>query len=65
MLMGAVDFLLKIVTRDVASYERFLREKLSRIPAVQEIRSSIALTSVKETTELPLDLVPVAGQGNG
>jgi Lrp/AsnC family transcriptional regulator len=65
MLMGAVDFLLKIVTRDVASYERFLREKLSRIPAVQEVRSSIALTSVKETTELPLDLVPVAGQGNG
>jgi Lrp/AsnC family transcriptional regulator len=57
MLMGAVDFLLKVVTRDVASYEQFLRDKLSRIPAVQEVRSSIALTPVKETTELPLELV--------
>ena len=56
MLMGEVDFLLKIVTRDVAAYERFLREKLSRIPAVREVRSSIALTTVKESTELPLEL---------
>lgn len=56
MLMGEVDFLLKIVTRDVAAYERFLREKLSRVPAVREVRSSIALTTVKESTELPLEL---------
>ena len=57
MLMGEVDFLLKVVTRDVASYEQFLREKLSRIPAVQDVRSSIALTPVKDSTELPLELV--------
>ena len=57
MLMGEVDFLLKVVTRDVAGYERFLREKLSRIPAVQEVHSSIALTPVKATTELPLEFV--------
>ena len=65
MLMGAVDFLLKVVTRDVASYEQFLREKLSRIPAVQEVRSSIALTPVKETTELPLELVRPAQAADG
>lgn len=62
MLMGAVDFLLKVVTRDVAAYEQFLREKLSKIPAVQEVRSSIALTPVKETTELPLGQLQ-AGEG--
>ncbi|MFZ9087113.1 MAG: Lrp/AsnC ligand binding domain-containing protein [Steroidobacteraceae bacterium] len=39
----------------MASYERFLREKLSSIPAVQEVRSSIALTTVKETGRLPLE----------
>ncbi|MGA1462705.1 MAG: Lrp/AsnC family transcriptional regulator [Steroidobacteraceae bacterium] len=55
MLMGDVDFLLKIIAQDVASYERFLREKLSSIPAVQEVRSSIALTTVKETGRLPLE----------
>lgn len=62
MLMGEVDFLLKVVTRDVSAYEQFLREKLSRIPAVLEVRSSIALTPVKETTELPLGLVAPAGE---
>jgi Lrp/AsnC family transcriptional regulator len=60
MLMGETDFLIKVVTRDVASYETFLREKLARIPAVRDVRSNMALTPVKEGTELPLDLV-VAG----
>lgn len=57
MLMGETDFLLKVVTRDVESYERFLRDQLSCIPAVQEVQSSMALTSVKSTTELPLGLL--------
>ena len=64
MLMGEMDFLLKVVTRDVASYEEFLRERLSCIPAVQEVRSSIALTPVKESTELPLELVAAAEAEN-
>lgn len=56
MLMGEIDFLVKVVTRDVASYETFLREKLARVPAVRDVRSSMALTPVKEGTELPLEL---------
>jgi len=54
MLMGETDFLLKVVTRDVAAYEHFLREKLSRLSAVREVHSSIALSEVKATTALPL-----------
>lgn len=61
MLMGEIDFLVKVVTRDVASYETFLREKLARVPAVRDVRSSMALTPVKECTELPLELVPAGG----
>jgi Lrp/AsnC family transcriptional regulator len=57
MLMGDTDYLLKVVTRDVAAYEEFLREKLARHPAVGGIRSSMALKPVKESTSLPLDLV--------
>ncbi len=57
MLMGEIDFLLKVVTRDVASYEVFLRGRLSVLPAVSEVRSSMALTPVKESTELPLGLL--------
>jgi len=62
MLMGEVDFLLKVVTRDVAAYERFLREKLSLIPAVLEVRSSMALSVVKEGTALPLELLEALGE---
>ena len=57
MLMGDTDYLLKVVTRDVATYEGFLREKLARLPAVGGVRSSMALTPVKESTSLPLELV--------
>lgn len=57
MLMGETDFLVKVVTSDVGAYETFLREKLARIPAVRDVRSSMALTPVKEVTELPLGLV--------
>lgn len=63
MLMGEIDFLLKVVTRDVAGYEEFLRGKLSRLAAVGEVRSSMVLSPIKETTALPLELVPTEGSG--
>jgi len=57
VMMGRTDFLLRIVTRDVESYEQFFREQLSQQPGVQDINSSVALSEVKYTTELPLGLV--------
>jgi DNA-binding Lrp family transcriptional regulator len=54
MLMGEKDFLLKVVTRDVEAYEQFLRHRLSTLPSVQEVQSSMALTTVKQTARLPL-----------
>ncbi len=57
MLMGDVDFLLRVVTRDVQSYERFLRQTLATIPGVRDISSTIALSAVKSTTALPLEMV--------
>ena len=33
--------------------------------AVGEVRSSMVLSPIKETTALPLDLVPVQGDGSG
>lgn len=55
MLMGDVDFLLRVVTQDVDSYERFLRFTLAPIPGVRDITSTIALSTVKATSALPLD----------
>jgi Lrp/AsnC family transcriptional regulator len=53
-LMGESDFLLRIVTRDIKAYEAFFLDHLSRLPDVQSVNSSIALSVIKETTALPL-----------
>ncbi len=54
VLMGEVDFLLRIVTQDVEAYERFFFERLSRLPGIQEINSTVALSEIKASTALPL-----------
>jgi Lrp/AsnC family transcriptional regulator len=54
VMMGPVDFMLRIVTADIEAYERFFFEKLSRLPGVQEINSTVALSEIKSTTALPL-----------
>lgn len=54
VLMGSVDFLLRIVAEDIKAYERFFFDKLSQLPGVQEITSSIALSEIKRTTVLPI-----------
>lgn len=51
---GTMDFLLRIVTSDIHAYETFFRNHLSQMPAVQEVHSSIAITQLKYTTEMPL-----------
>jgi Lrp/AsnC family transcriptional regulator len=56
VLLGTVDFMLRIVARDIEAYERFFFDKLSRVPGVQEINSMVALSEIKSTTELPLDI---------
>ncbi|MGH8432941.1 MAG: Lrp/AsnC family transcriptional regulator [Pseudomonas sp.] len=54
VLMGSVDFLLRIVTQDIEAYERFFFEKLSLVPGIQEVNSIVALSEIKSTTSLPL-----------
>lgn len=53
-LMGETDFLLRIVCRDIKTYEAFFLDHLSRFPGVQSVHSSIALSVIKETTALPI-----------
>lgn len=54
VLMGTVDFLLRVVTPNVEAYEKLFFDKLSRLPGVQEINSAIALSEIKSTTALPI-----------
>jgi Lrp/AsnC family transcriptional regulator len=54
VLMGDTDFMLRIVAADIDAYEKFFFDHLSKLPGVQEIKSTIALSEIKWTTELPL-----------
>lgn len=55
VLMGTVDFMLRIVARDIQAYERFFFDKLSQLPGIQEINSTVALSEIKATTALPVE----------
>ncbi|HYC53502.1 MAG TPA: Lrp/AsnC family transcriptional regulator [Candidatus Binatia bacterium] len=54
LMTGDADYLLRVVVPDVAAFERFLLEHLTRIPGVASIKSSFALKQVKYRTALPL-----------
>ena len=53
-MSGDWDYLLRIVARDVADYERFLMNVLVEHPSVGGASSHFALSLTKYTTALPL-----------
>ena len=53
-MAGTWDYMLKIVAKDIRHYERFVREKLTRLSHIGEVHSHIAVTEIKNTTVLPL-----------
>ena len=54
-MTGIWDYMLKIVTRDIRHYEAFVRNTLTASPSIRELHSHMAVTEIKNTTELPLD----------
>lgn len=54
LMTGSSDYLLRVVAHDLAAYERFLKDKLTRVEGVSSIESSFALNQVKFVNTLPL-----------
>lgn len=54
VLMGSVDFILRIVAPDIEAYERFFFDRLSQLPGVHEVNSTVALSEIKSVTALPI-----------
>lgn len=52
-MSGDTDYLLKIVCRDIADYDRIYK-KLIRSAALFDVSSSFAMEQIKYTTELPI-----------
>lgn len=55
IVSGEADYLLEIVVPDLGHYQRFLLGKLLSLPIVKEVRSNIAIQSLKAAAPLPLD----------
>jgi Lrp/AsnC family transcriptional regulator, leucine-responsive regulatory protein len=54
LMTGPRDYLLRIVVADLAAYEQFLKQKLTRIDGVSSIESSFALEQAKYSHILPI-----------
>lgn len=52
---GTFDYLLKIVSRDMETYNRFYQERLSVIPGTLHISSFFVMAEVKNSTVVPVE----------
>ena len=56
MLIGEVDFLLKIVAKDWDDFQQFLTGKLTQAPKVSNVKTSLNIRSNKSLPGVPLDI---------
>ena len=54
---GEDDFILRVIVTDMAQYEEFVVQRLSTIPNIARVRTSFCLSTLKDTTRVPLDAV--------
>ena len=54
LMTGNRDYLLRVVTADLPSYESFIKTKLTRLDGIASIESSFALSQVKYSIALPV-----------
>jgi Lrp/AsnC family transcriptional regulator len=52
-MSGHVDYLLRVVVSDIATYDRFYKRLVGRVK-LADVSSSFAMEQLKYTTELPL-----------
>ena len=55
LVSGEADYFLEVVVPDLGDYQRFLVGKLLSLPIVREVRSNIAIQTLKAGAPLPLE----------
>ena len=55
MLNGEIDFILKIVSRDLQSFQEFLTSKLTPAPNVASVKTSLTIRTAKSEPGVPLE----------
>lgn len=54
---GHVDYVVRVITRDMHAYDDFLRDKVLALGLVADVQSSIVMRLPKRTTSAPLNLI--------
>lgn len=54
LMTGSRDILLRVVAADLTDFDRFLEERLMRVPGIRALRSSFALRTMVARAALPV-----------
>jgi len=65
LMTGEYDFFIKVAVAGTEGYERFLREKLYRIPGIRHSRTSFTLRRLKQTYSVQPPLSGAIGHPSG
>jgi DNA-binding Lrp family transcriptional regulator len=57
MLIGEVDFILKIVAKDWDDFQKFLTTKLTKAPKVSNVKTSLNIRTNKSLTGIPFEIM--------
>lgn len=53
-ITGTGDFLLKVISKDISSYQRLMLEKINEIEEVASTQTMVILSTFKESKKLPI-----------
>ncbi|RMC33827.1 Lrp/AsnC family transcriptional regulator [Paracoccus alkanivorans] len=57
MLNGEIDFILKCVSPDLPSFQRFLTDQLTAAPNVASVKTSLVIRGAKDEPSVPFEIV--------
>jgi len=61
-MAGDIDYLLRVVVRDMEAYDGFYKRLIKRIP-LNDVSSAFVMEEIKYTTSLPIDLPEIKAPG--
>ena len=54
-ITGAGDFILKVIAKDIATYQKLMLEKISDIKQVDNMQSMVVLSTFKDSKVIPIN----------
>lgn len=58
-MAGQIDYLLRVVVPDIASYDAFYKKLIAKIK-ISDVSTTFAMEQIKYTTEMPLSYIPLS-----